>query len=139
MMVSAGWRSGLLASRLPTAASRIRRDFTDSQAGCADALATGAHPLVFTVGAAIDGGVMVSSHNTSTSNAALVRAHHRLPYSAVARFTLTRLEESQLRISQLAGWSIFWLRACTILPPPVLYGGAMTSQSLVPSARRSPT
>src|SRR6266545_3673604 len=29
--------------------------------------------------------------------------HHRLPSSALVRFTLTRLETSQLRISQLAG------------------------------------
>ncbi|HKW46660.1 MAG TPA: hypothetical protein VJN70_04415, partial [Gemmatimonadaceae bacterium] len=66
-------------------------------------------------------------------------SHHRLPSSVVVRFTLTRLEASQLRISQLAGSPILWTRACTILPAIVLYGEAMTSQSLVSSARRSPT
>src|SRR3989441_9354159 len=36
-------------------------------------------------------------------------------------------EASQLRTSPLAGWSILWTRACTIFPPPVLYGGPTTS------------
>jgi hypothetical protein len=41
----------------------------------------------------------------------LVVANHRLSSSAVARFTLMRSTASQFRISQLAGWSIFWARA----------------------------
>src|SRR2546422_2161240 len=36
-------------------------------------------------------------------------------------------EASQLRPPPLAGWSILWTRACTIFPPPVLYGGPTTS------------
>ena len=47
-------------------------------------------------------------------------AHVVVYSSAVARFTLIRLTSSQLRISQLSGWSILWTRACTILPPAVL-------------------
>src|SRR4029453_16461107 len=62
-----------------------------------------------------------------------------LPSSAVVRFTLTRLESSQLRISQLAGSLILWTRAWPSRPPAVLYGGAMTSHSPVSLARRSPT
>src|SRR5215468_3061893 len=49
------------------------------------------------------------------------------------------LAASQLRISQLAGSLILWTRAWTILPPAVLYGGAITSHSPLSSARRSPT
>src|SRR4030095_12640366 len=65
--------------------------------------------------------------------------HPRLPYSPPVLFTLMRLDASQLRISQLAGWSIFWTRAWTILPPAVVYGCAITSSSPVSSASRSPT
>jgi hypothetical protein len=65
--------------------------------------------------------------------------HHRVPSPALARTTLIRLRASQLRISQLAGSLILWTRAWTILPPAVLYGGAMTSHSPVSLARRSPT
>jgi len=50
-----------------------------------------------------------------------------------------RLTASQLRISQLAGSLIIWTRAWTILPPAVVYGGAMTSHSPTSSARWSPT
>jgi len=59
-----------------------------------------------------------------------------LPSSAVVRFTLMRLDSSQLRISQLAGSFILWTRAWTILPPAVLYGGAITSHSRVSSVMR---
>src|SRR3989442_10291553 len=68
----------------------------------------------------------------------LSQPHRRLPLQPT-RFTLIRLETSQLRISQLAGSSILWTRAWATLPPAVLYGGAMTSHSPVSSARRSPT
>src|SRR6266566_6855463 len=37
---------------------------------------------------------------------------------------------------KLSGWSILWKRAWTILPPAVLYGGAITSHSRVSSVMR---
>src|SRR5262245_34371702 len=66
-------------------------------------------------------------------------SHHRLLSSVVARPTLMCLAVSQLHISQLAGSLILWTRAWTILPPAVVYGGAITSHSPLSSARRSPT
>jgi hypothetical protein len=39
------------------------------------------------------------------------------------------LAASQPHISQLAGSLILWTRAWTVLPPAVVYGGAITSHS----------
>src|SRR5262249_12857331 len=64
--------------------------------------------------------------------------HHRLLSSVVARPTLMCLAASQLHISQLAGSLILWTRAWTILPPAVVYGGAVTFHSPLSSVRRSP-
>src|SRR3989442_4899135 len=47
-------------------------------------------------------------------------------------------EASQLRTSPLAGWSILWTRACTIFPPPVLYGGPTTFTAPAPLRNERP-
>src|SRR6266849_8269051 len=44
------------------------------------------------------------------------------PCSLMPLLTLMRVKTSQLRISALAGWSIFRTRAWTIFPPTVLCG-----------------
>jgi len=73
---------------------------------------------------------------SATSSVALRRVESALDLLGVARFHADALDVVPTSYLQLAGWSILWTRACTILPPAVLYGGAMTSRSPVSSASR---